>query len=234
MKILFNFIKTLFKAILSFVSKGEGAVKKEFGIDIYKASVQELKNKHKEINEDLIDIETEEAFSVKQLETLRDSLPNLKKEIQKARKEKDKVKFSKLALELSSLTKKIKAVEDMLVTIRQSKEKVQNYAKSIEIAMKEKEIKLDELEFKDNATKSMQSIQTVISNIGYVDGISEMKDIEDSINKEFIRANIKTDVLDRNATSLDSIASFDTEEEMDAFLKEIGVEETKSTSKKSK
>ena len=97
MKILINFIKTLFKAILSFVSKGEGAVKKEFGIDIYKASVQELKNKHKEINEDLIDIETEEAFSVQQLETLRDSLPNLKKEIQKARKEKDKVKFSKLA-----------------------------------------------------------------------------------------------------------------------------------------
>lgn len=43
MKILINFIKTLFKAILSFVSKGEGAVKKEFGIDIYKASVQELK-----------------------------------------------------------------------------------------------------------------------------------------------------------------------------------------------
>lgn len=235
MRIIVSFIKTFFKVIMSFVSKGETKVKKEFGIDIYKATVAELKHKHKEINEDLIDIETEEAYSLQQLDELKATLPSLQRDIQNARKEKDKVKFSKLALELSSLNKKIKAVEEMLSTIRQSKEKVCNYAKSIEIAMKEKEIKLDELQFKDNATKSMQSIQSVISNIGYVEGISEMKEIEDSINKEFIRANIKTEVLDRNTTSLEALSSFDTEEEMDNFLKENGIgQEEKKSAKKSK
>lgn len=179
------------------------------------------------MNEDLIDIQTEEDFTKSELENLKKNKEELKKKIIEAKKDKDNVLFTKLAIEFKSIEKKIESSELFIKTIMASREKITNYISNLEIAIKEKEVKLNELTFKNKTSKSMESIQGIIENIGENVNFSDFKEIEDNINKDFIKQNIKSEILDGGEFS--KPMSFVEVEDMDAFLLENGITESKGT-----
>lgn len=227
MKLIKKFFATIWSLIVAMFSKADTAIKKEYGLDLYKASFEEMRLKHKELNEDLIDIQTEEDFTKSELENLKKNKEDLKKKIIEAKKAKDNVLFTKLAIEFKSIEKKIESSESFIKTIMASREKITNYISNLEIAIKEKEVKLNELTFKNKTSKSMESIQGIIENIGENVNFSDFKEIEDNINKDFIKQNIKSEILDGGEFS--KPMSFVEVEDMDAFLLENGITESKET-----
>ena len=222
-----KFFSTLFSLFSSLLNKGERGIKKQFGIDLYKASFEDMKLKHRELNEDLLDMQTEFDFNTNQKKELQDSLLKLEKELKAAKKEKNSILFSKLAIEYQSYKKKIESLESLLSTIAQSKNKIENYLKNLEIAIKEREVKLNELEFKNKATKSMESIQDIVGSIGEKINFSEFKEIEDNINKGFIKENIRSDLM--SSGEFDKPQSYIEIEDMDKFFKENGIKEEKNS-----
>lgn len=227
MKNFFNVIGKFVSTLLSLVSFGliklNKSARKEFRVELMKVKLNECNLNLKNNWDKLVNVTQEKNVHKSKLSRMEKEKDKLTKDLEKARSNKDNVKFSELAMSFKAKESLIGEQTKIITTYEEAEKTINENIKLLTQDINKLKYEIDIIEAKQKTYESMKEINTIMADIHLpngTDNTNTIAEIKEELDDDLVRESTKSELIRKELPTLDKV-EFNSEEEMDEFLKDI-------------